>query len=235
MGALAVFARYPRLGAVKTRLAHFLSKAGCLQLHCSLLWDTVERTSALAVDRYLFLADCSTDELCELKRKEPLPAWKLRLQQGRDLGERLLNAHQHLCGSHRNVAFLGSDSPTVPLGWIERAFRRLSRVSVVIGPTTDGGYYLLGLSEPRPQLFEGIDWGTERVLQQTRQKVPPDDLELLEAWYDIDVPEDLTRLREELDCWPPGRAGFPDRSAEFLNRLARIQDQGGSRKPAEAL
>ncbi len=142
------------------------------------------------------------------------------MQQGRGLGERLLNAHQHLSESHRKVAFLGSDSPTLPLDWIEQAFNKLAEGSVAIGPTTDGGYYLLGLAGSMPQLFEGIDWGTERVLQQTQEKVHPGDLELLPLWYDVDAPSDLTRLRDELDSWPPGRAGFPGRTADFLKRLS---------------
>ena len=189
-------------------------------MHRALLWDTLERTSILPVAHYLFLADCSREEVRDLGRKSPFPArWQIRVQKGRGLGERLLNAHQHLLESHRKVAFLGSDSPTLPLAWIEQAFNKLAEGAVAVGPTTDGGYYLLGLAGSRPRLFEGIDWGTERVLQQTQAKVQPSELELLPVWYDVDVPPDLTRLREELDSWPSGRAGFPGRTAEFLKGL----------------
>lgn len=218
---MAVFARYPRLGSVKTRLAPLLSDAGCLRLHQALLWDTVERTSELEVARYLFLADCSRDELLQLEEMSPVRGrWNLKLQQGRNLGERLLKAHDLLRKSHSRVAFLGSDSPTVPLGWIELAFESLSASPVVIGPTTDGGYYLLGLAKARPQVFKGIDWGTQRVLQQTQSKLPPEELKLLPVWHDVDEPPDLKQLREDLDRWPPGQAGFPQRTAAFVKGLS---------------
>jgi glycosyltransferase A (GT-A) superfamily protein (DUF2064 family) len=92
---------------------------------------------------------------------------------------------------------IGSDSPDLPLTFLKRAFQRLKHRDVVIGPAMDGGYYLIGLRAPTPALFEGIEWGSARVLSQTMAIIAREKLTvaLLPPWYDVDDAQSLELLR----------------------------------------
>jgi hypothetical protein len=92
---------------------------------------------------------------------------------------------------------IGSDSPDLPLPYLKRAFQRLKHRDVVIGPALDGGYYLIGLRAPTPALFEGIEWGSKRVLSQTTKIIAHEKLSvsLLPPWYDVDDAQSLELLR----------------------------------------
>lgn len=212
--ALLVFSRYPRLGKVKTRLLSILTPVDCLQLHHALLLDTLDRTADLDIDRYLFLADCSDDEMHQFSHKYDLSeAIHLHHQRGKDLGERMWNAYQEVSKTSARVVFLGSDTPSLPLSHIEEAQAKLAYFRVVIGPVEDGGYYLLALSEPRIELFQDIDWGTACVLEQTLTKLAADEYFLLPHWYDVDTASDLRRLEQELK---KEFTGFPERTYQLL-------------------
>ena len=212
--ALLVFSRYPRLGAVKTRLESFLTPEGCLQLHQALLLDTLDRTACLSVSRYLFLSNCSQGERNLFVQEHNLPkAIQVHHQQGKDLGERMWNAYEIGSRSSDRVVLLGIDSPSLPLAHIQKALEKLSRFPVVVGPVEDGGYSLLALSEPRKELFERVSWGTDVVLQETLDKLATDEFFLLPCWYDVDTPADLRRLRKDLKS---DLEGFPKRTHEFL-------------------
>ena len=211
---LLVFSRYPRLGEVKTRLEPVLNPEGCLQLHQALLLDTLDRTACLSVTRYLFLSDCSQGERDLFGQEHDLPkAIQIHHQQGKDLGERMWNAYEIVSRSADRVVFLGIDSPSLPLLHIQEALEKLSRFPVVVGPVEDGGYSLLGLSEPRKELFENVSWGTEAVLQETLDKLTGDEYFLLPCWYDVDTLADLRRLKKDLSR---DLEGFPRRTHEFL-------------------
>ena len=202
-----------------------LTAPGCLQLHRALLLDTLDFTASLPVSRRLFLADCSARELGLFEQELvssgiSLQGLELKRQRGAELGSRLRNAYLELAEAHTRVVFLGADSPTLPLEWLQLAFEVLSHHSFVIGPTRDGGYYCLGIREDRPVLFQGIDWGTAKVFQQTTRQLRPGEFQLLPAWYDVDVPADLQRLRRDLDAWPQGRPGRPQRTSSFLDACA---------------
>lgn len=199
---------------------------GCLRLHRALLADTLERTADLQADPHLFLGDCSSTQRDEFAAELGTAGvrWALRMQEGDSLGERLHNAYRSLAAAHGRVVFLGSDSPTLPRRWIVQAFTALARLPFVVGPSQDGGYYLIGLGQDRPQIFRGIDWGTERVLEQTLQRLQPGEFQRLPVWYDVDVPADLKRLKAELESWPAGRGGFPRRTSEYLSSLRWSQE-----------
>ena len=211
-----MFSRHPRLGEVKTRLSPILGPAACLELHQALLLDTLDRIAPLAVARHLFLADCSDVEIREFARAHNLQeTLQLHLQEGGDLGERMWNAYQELSPAWDRIVFLGTDSPSLPLSRIEEALVELEHFPVVAGPVEDGGYYLLGLSEPRRELFFDIPWGTSLVLEQTLSKLATDECFLLLPWYDVDTESDLDRLEKDLR----GEfEGFPQRTFDFLRQ-----------------
>lgn len=197
--ALAIFSKYPRQGRVKTRLGRDIGEAAALALHTAFLLDTESRTRSLPARRFLFLADCSPAEAREFTRLHNLPAdLEVREQQGRDLGERLWNAFQELHPDCQHVVFIGIDSPTLPLRYLQAAFAALHDVPVVLGPVGDGGYYLLGLSRPIRRIFNQIAWGSSHVLCQTREKLARDEYRLLPPWFDVDILEDARRLNDEL-------------------------------------
>ena len=132
------------------------------------------------------------------------------------MGERLWNAYLETQESYRGLIFIGSDTPGLPLNLITGAFDVLVRKPAVIGPVPDGGYYLLGLSQPLRKLFRGIDWGSERVLEQTLATLDESEYELLPEWNDVDAVADLIELRSRLDS--PNASAAP-RTAACLERL----------------
>ncbi len=215
--AVLVFARYPREGRVKTRLARDLSAGLVLELHTAFLLDTMQAVAAGAWDTILFLADCSPADATAWRSSHQLPpSITTRPQQGADLGERLWNAYLETQHGFRRVVFIGSDTPGLPLSLIRRAFDLLIRKPAVIGPVPDGGYYLLGLSRPLPDLFQGIDWGSDLVLAQTLAVLGKVDYELLPEWNDVDELSDLIELRSRLES--PIASAAP-RTAACLERL----------------
>ena len=96
------------------------------------------------------------------------------------------------------TVLVGTDSPSMPVHLIDEALQRLQTHDIVIGPSTDGGYYLLGLSAPVPELFHGIDWGSGNVLTQTLVAAAAHSVSLLPVWYDVDLPEEAAFLRAHL-------------------------------------
>ncbi len=202
-GSLVIFSRFPRLGRVKTRLEPALGKRGCLELHRALLLDTVEGTRFLCRRHYLYLSGSTAPERARFAEAWRLPAdLIIRAQTGADLGERLSEACRQVAAESKEkpVVFLGADSPTVPRKYIRQALEQLARRPVVLGPAEDGGYYLIGLSHPRPELFSNLDWGTGKVLAQTLQRLRPEQYTLLPSWFDVDDGGDLARLHREVEA-----------------------------------
>ena len=222
---LAIFTRYPRLAQVKTRLLPALGRQRCLQLHLALLFDTLDRTAALRLNRLLYLADCSEEERIDFVRKHvEAEGIEVRRQQGADLGERLWNAYSELSGEGSRVLFIGIDSPTLPLQILQQAQRQLRRHAVVVGPCQDGGYYLMGVSEPRAELFQNIEWGSPRVLRQTLERLHETDRFLLPTWRDVDTWQDLQNLKRELqDAVEP----IPARTRHLLDAPGFMPPAGG--------
>ncbi len=197
---LVVFARAPMLGAVKTRLVPPLSNEQALALHRALVEDTLERLARVggnALERWLYVSE----PLAGQDALEIPSAWTLALQNGDDLGIRMESAFRDAFHEEPGrMLLLGSDSPTLPLEYVGQAFKELVDRDVVLGPAEDGGYYLVGCSTFVPELFRSIDWGTDRVLSQSKEALSLAEREftLLPTWYDVDSQEDLARLRSEL-------------------------------------
>jgi rSAM/selenodomain-associated transferase 2/rSAM/selenodomain-associated transferase 1 len=201
MTALAIMAKQPLPGKVKTRLSPPLTLEEAARLsHCFLL-DTVERIQRLpGVARYLAFAPPDARDFFRGLAGE---GFVLLPQVGADLGERLAHLSEDLFAARCSAAvIIGADSPTLPEAILCEALDVLTqgRIDIVLGPADDGGYYLIGQRSPNPSLFQGIAWSTDAVLSQTLERAVVAGLRthLLPAWSDVDTPGDLGRLGQEL-------------------------------------
>ncbi len=224
--ALAVMTKAPQAGRVKTRLVPPLTPEEAAELNKCFLRDTVAAISSVCSRRPVGYASTMQFEHADASQSEAataacgiavytpvgaesaytdmLPAdFSLLPQRGDGFGERLYFAVEDLfkCG-FGSVCLIDSDSPTVPAENFQRAVELLSMGEdrVVLGPSDDGGYYLIGVKRPHQHLFDQIDWSTERVLNQTIQRATEIGLEvkLLPAGYDVDDGASLRRLCNEI-------------------------------------
>jgi rSAM/selenodomain-associated transferase 1 len=191
---LGLFAREPRPGRVKSRLAADTSPEWAARVAAAFLGDLVERL--MAVDARRVLAFTPT-EAAPYFAGLANGRFLLRAQCEGDLGQRLADfcAGQFAEGAER-VVVVGSDSPTLPAEYVRLAFEELDRADVVLGPAADGGYYLLGCARRLPPLFDGVAWGSARVLLDTVARLadPAWKLALLPPWYDVDTLDDWRAL-----------------------------------------
>jgi uncharacterized protein len=202
--ALAVMTKAPQAGRVKTRLVPPLTPEEAAELNKCFLRDTAAAISnAAGADTASGIA-VYTPVGADSAYIDILPAdFSLLPQRGDKFGERLYLALEDLfkCG-FESVCLIDSDSPTVPADNFAEAVKLLSASEdrVVLGPSDDGGYYLIGMKKPHRHLFEQIDWSTEHVLIQTIQRATEIGLEvkLLPAGFDVDDDASLRRLCHEL-------------------------------------
>jgi uncharacterized protein len=203
--AVAVMAKVPGLEPVKSRLARaFTPEVATLAYRCFLL-DILDAVAGIEGVRPV-LAYTPTHGRSLMAALAP-PAFRLVAQEGRDLGERMSNLLAGLCADgHPAAVAIGSDSPTLPMAYVLEAADVLARgaADVVLGPSEDGGYYLVGLRRRQAALFDGIPWGTDRVLELTLDKARRLGLRahLLPDWFDVDTENDLSRLADELATRP---------------------------------
>ena len=217
---LAVMAKAPRVGTVKTRLCPPLQAAEAAELARCFLLDAVERVAAVVGVRPI-LAYAPVEARAEFETLAP--DFALIAQRGGDLGERQEQLVEDILAlGHEAALLIGTDSPTLPPETIDEAVSLVMApdVDVVVGPTEDGGYYLIGLRAPCPALFEEMPWSTAAVLSLTLERVRRLGRRVvcLPTWYDIDRGADLARLESAL----PGLVGpRPRHTREFLARRAR--------------
>jgi rSAM/selenodomain-associated transferase 1 len=200
--ALAVMAKVPLAGQVKTRLLPLFTIEEAAELSRSLLVDQLNHLQELdAADFYLAFAPDDAQWLME----QITPAcFHLFPQQGDDLGARMDAVFERLFQiGHKSIVLVGGDLPPVPLRFFTEAYALLesSKKRVVLGPSRDGGYYLVGCNQPTPEIFQGMSWSHSAVLAQTLDKLAASqvDFHLLPSWFDIDTPDDLRSLRSALD------------------------------------
>lgn len=189
---LLVFVKAPRPGAVKTRLAAVLGDDGAARLYRVLVEEEIRRTAPRAgeYDRTFFFTP--EDARPEIERW--LPGEALAAQQGADLGARMAAAFDAAFQEGaRRVAIIGTDVPEAGREHVMEALRSLDNHDVVLGPTHDGGYYLIALDRPRPALFQSIPWSTPSVLPATAERagVLGLSVRMLDPLRDIDTVDDL--------------------------------------------
>lgn len=211
--AIAVMAKAPRIGEVKTRLAASLSPETAAGLSACFIRDAAGNIAAASreapIDGYIAYspADAEPEFRTLLSdRTGLLPSRRAGLAASlSDAATDLLAA------GYGSVCLVNSDSPTLPTSVLVDAARILSGPGdrIVLGPAEDGGYYLIGLKEPHPRLFEEIAWSTASVFAQTRDRAREIGLEpaVLPRWYDIDDLDSLRRLKAELLAPSSGDSG----------------------------
>ena len=198
--AVIVMARAPISGEGKTRLRTVLSDQECLNLQEAFVQETVQ----IALDAALgpvFVAFTPARAAAWADRTfgtrtRPFP------QSNGNLGDRMLAALQHVQEQgHAPLLLIGTDIPRLRPRHLWDALKALTRTDLCLGPTEDGGYYLLGCHDPVSSLFDHIAWGTDAVLETTlgRAKEAEISTELMDELYDVDTPEDLVRFRQEVD------------------------------------
>jgi rSAM/selenodomain-associated transferase 1 len=194
---LLVFARVPALGRVKSRLAAGVGEAAALATYQELLAITHRAITEAKVPATVWLAD-TVGHLPTTEETQPWPNLAARCQPAGDLGTRMATAFAaaFAAGAGR-VAIIGTDCPGLQATHLTQAFALLETHDVVLGPATDGGYYLLGLRQPQPELFQHKAWSTDSVLADTLADARRLGLRvaLLPALRDVDTAADLAAWR----------------------------------------
>jgi rSAM/selenodomain-associated transferase 2/rSAM/selenodomain-associated transferase 1 len=201
-----VMARYPEAGKAKTRLIPALGPDGAASLHSCLVQHTLRTVRAFAEQ-----SGCGIDvqfaggNAVEMRRLfgDELP---LTPQQGESLGDRMsLAVGKAFADGCRRLVVIGTDCPQLQPSHLQKAFSSLSETDLTIGPAIDGGYYLIGMRERFPELFEHIHWGSDSVLEETLQRVKQirKSMTLLPMLSDVDFPEDLVICRQYPEAFAP--------------------------------
>jgi uncharacterized protein len=224
---LVIMAKAPRPGAVKTRLASSLSPAAVTDFYCCLLGDTLTLARSLGVEVAIMCPESDVHELAQLAGNGA----NIVAQKGEGLAAGLTSVFAHFAGAHqrRTIAF-NSDSPHLPGSILENAFDSLIAHDVVVGPTHDGGYYLVGANAAYPTLFASDGMSTTSALERllSRARALHLSIDFADPFWDIDVVEDLARLAAELRLAPEGAP----RTAAWLKQweLATAQLRTGTRQ-----
>ncbi|MCF6155466.1 MAG: glycosyltransferase [Candidatus Brocadia sp.] len=208
--ALIVFLKYPEPGKVKTRLAKALGDEKACAIYKSLaegvIKNIISKNSRTFNIHILFTPADKVNEIKDwlrplLNSDQGVDTHHIP-QEGKDLGERMLNAFQQILQEkhYKNAIIIGTDCPGTDASLIEDAFEVLKKKDIVIGPCRDGGYYLLGMSSLVLDLFKDIDWSTDRVFDQTMKKINKNNLSynILKTLTDIDTREDLYRCAPDI-------------------------------------
>jgi rSAM/selenodomain-associated transferase 1 len=221
--ALAVMAKAPRAGEVKTRLLGALSPEEAKLLYVAFLSDTFALMEDVREEREnLALALCYTPEGEEEAFEDVEREGSLMIpQRGDNLGERLTHCFADLFAlGFESVVVIGADSPTLPGEYLFDAFECFETDDdVVIGPAEDGGYYLVGMRKLHKRIFEDIPWSSSGALDATIERARESELNLvlLPEWRDVDTPEDVEQLKRDLRANKEA-AKFTRRFLKDMNR-----------------
>lgn len=220
--ALAVMARAPVPGRVKTRLCPPLDPEQAAGFYECMMRDVLDELApSTRWDTWVSYAERSRDYFQQL----PDRGVALLPQRGTSLGERMHAVFVDLCHvGYRQVILVGSDIPTLKAASVRKAcdFLKKGRSDIVLGPADDGGYYLIGLGRPEQRLFSGITWSTASVLEQTLARARQLELgvRMVPGTYDVDLVGDMERLRGDLKRSRALRESRPRTRAWMRRRLA---------------
>lgn len=223
--ALIVVGKAPEAGLTKTRLIPPLSPQQAAELYRAFLLDAVQLGLSAGCDR---VSVAHPRGAAPALRALLPPEVHLLEQRAHGLGDALAFAfHTHLGEGFDQVVLIGSDNPTLPLDPLWQAFVALDTHDLSIGPSADGGYYLIGLRQPHLGIFEAIDWSTPHVYAQTLARAARLNLRVqtVPEWYDVDMPEDLARLQLELESTSAANAPHTRAAMERLGRLRPPAEQ----------
>ena len=182
-----VFVRNPELGKVKTRLAKTIGDEDALKIYTTLLQHTESVINSISTDKVVYYSE--KIQYGDIWSKTQ---YQKKLQKGTDLGMRMEFAFKTAFkDGYKNVVIVGSDLFDLKPTHINDTFTALENNEVVLGPSLDGGYYLLGMKKLHPTVFKNKKWGTDMVLETTLKDLEPQTVKLLEVLNDIDTFEDL--------------------------------------------
>ena len=213
--AIIIMTKVPVVGNVKTRLQPFLSAEQCAELAVCFLLDTISKIEFLQIPLIMAYTPVENRNILLeiITTKQTLVE-----QNGASLGERIFNALQFAFTQNLDsVVMIGTGSPTLPNEFIRRAFEILSKNDAVLGRTTDGGFYLIGLQVLQKQIFENVEWSSSKTFEQTAQNIGNLGLKLsfLPDWYDVDTPDDLKILAKDLT----ENQDLAPKTSEFVKNL----------------
>jgi len=219
-----LLARDPQPGKVKPGLAEVLGAPTAAKMYRSFIMDLCERFSHLSVhSRLLAYAPRGARKAVSLLASRH---WRLVQQQGATRGQVLASLFEEAFRlGHQRAVVMVTDCPTVPDAFVIEAFDRLLIDDVVLGPTTEGGIYLVGLSIERPELFYGFDWNGGGVFDALVDRAEAFGLilGLVPHWYGVDDRADLERLASHLRALGVvGSEGMPQRTQTLLQRLRLV-------------
>lgn len=195
--ALLIFAKFPEPGKVKTRLATSLGAHQAALLYEKFVQKILEMGERGGAQR-VFVTMSPAEKIANFRDKFPGDYALFPQIDSTDLGERIIAAARHVFAEgYKKLLIIGTDSPNLPLAFLEEANRSLDLHDIVIGPAEDGGYYLIGAKEIHQRLFDGITWSSSEVLSQTIERAHNLNLHvhLLPTWYDVDDLPSYQRLK----------------------------------------
>lgn len=224
--ALVIFAKAPVPGQVKTRLCPPVTDDEAATLQGSLVLDVLER-SRLGPHVARFIAGAPNADHTFFKVQEARERVQLLDQGEGNLGTRMNHAFEALFArGFRRIVLIGTDVPTLSKGLLQKAFDLLKTHDLVLGPARDGGYFLIGLTKPVPDLFAEIPWSTDQVLEITQRKADQLGLKTasLPTHRDLDTLEDLQQLIETVTTGaaPPAGDASNDLMGPISSRTAGV-------------
>ncbi len=192
---LIIFIKNPELGKAKTRIAKTMGDEKALSIYKELLQHTLDTTLQVDCSRHLFYSAHINRE-DQWSEKDFIK--QLQIEGG--LGDKIKDAFKTVMKTADSCLIIGSDCGDMSADILNQAFTALRSHDVVLGPTFDGGYYLLGVSKPDLELFDGVAWSTETVYEQTLEKVKAASVTYFELpkLHDIDYEEDYLRWKNSL-------------------------------------
>ena len=184
---IIIFTRNLELGKVKTRLAKTIGDKSALNIYKFLLNHTEITIRGINCDKAVYYSiKVRNNDIWDKT------VYQKHQQKGNDLGERMHNAFREAFSKgYKKVVIVGSDLYDLKAKDINYAFEQLSKCDVVIGPATDGGYYLLGIKTMYSHIFKNIDWGTSTVFQSTINNLQNENVFLLHELNDVDIYDDI--------------------------------------------